>query len=64
MTAGPPGRPGSTGIAEELAPLRRVAVLVARPAPPGEMFTAVTEEAGRLLGEGHAAMSRPPLAPG
>ena len=45
-------------IAEEQAALRRVAVLVARAAPPGEVFTAVTEEAGRLLAAGHAAMSR------
>ena len=35
-----------------------MAVLVARAAPPGEVFTAVTEEAGRLLGAGHATMSR------
>src|SRR5207245_11650924 len=26
--------------------------------PPGEVFAAVTEEAGRLLSAGHAAMSR------
>jgi signal transduction histidine kinase len=58
VTAGPPERPGEHGIAEELAALRRVAVLVARAAPPGEVFTGVTEEAGRLLGAGHAAMSR------
>jgi hypothetical protein len=64
VTAGPLGRPREHGIAEELAALRRVAVLVARAAPAGEMFTAVTEEAGRLLGEGHAAMSPPSLAPG
>ena len=58
MTAGSPGRPREHQIAEEQAALRRVAVLVARAAPPGEVFTAVTEEAGRLLGAGHAAMSR------
>src|SRR6266576_324869 len=52
VTAGSPGR------SEEHAALRRVAVLVARAAAPGEVFTAVTEEAGRLLGAGHAAMSR------
>jgi GAF domain-containing protein len=35
--------------AAEQAALRRVATLVARAAPPGEVFAAVTEEAGRLL---------------
>jgi len=58
VTAGSPGRPREHRIAEEQAALRRVAVLVARAAAPGEVFTAVTEEAGRLLGAGHAAMSR------
>ena len=58
MTAGSPGRSREYWIAEEQAALRRVAVLVARAASPGEVFTAVTEEAGRLLGAGHAAMSR------
>ena len=58
MTAGSPGRPREHRIAEEQAALRRVAVLVARAAAPGEVFTAVTEEAGQLLGAGHAAMSR------
>ena len=58
MTAGSPGRPREHRIAEEQAALRRVAVLVARAAAPGEVFTAVTEEAGRLLGAGHATMSR------
>ena len=38
-------------MAEEQAALRRVAVLVARAAPPSEVFTAVTEEAGRHGGE-------------
>ena len=37
------------GFAEEQAALRRVATLVARAAPPEEVFTAVAEEAGRLL---------------
>ncbi|MCU1379722.1 MAG: histidine kinase, partial [Acidimicrobiales bacterium] len=37
------------GSAEEQAALRRVATLVARAAPPGEVFAAVTAEAGRLL---------------
>jgi GAF domain-containing protein len=40
----------SDRIAEEQAALRRVAALVARRAPPEEVFTAVIAEAGRLLG--------------
>jgi signal transduction histidine kinase len=36
-------------VAEEQAALRRVATLVAGAAPPGEVFAAVTAEAGRLL---------------
>ncbi|HEY2075988.1 MAG TPA: GAF domain-containing protein [Streptosporangiaceae bacterium] len=46
------------GFAEEQAALRRVATLVARPAPPEEVFTAVTEEAGRLLSANYATMAR------
>jgi signal transduction histidine kinase len=46
------------GFADEQAALRRVAMLVARGAPPGEVLTAVTEEAGRLLHAGHATMGR------
>jgi signal transduction histidine kinase len=46
------------GFAEEQAALRRVATLVARAAPPGEVFAAVTGEAGRLLGVHHATMAR------
>jgi GAF domain-containing protein len=45
-------------IAEEQAALRRVATLVARAAPPAEVLTAVTEEAGRLLGVSYASMAR------
>jgi signal transduction histidine kinase len=45
-------------IAEEQAALRRVAVLVARAAPPEKVFAAITEEAGRLLSVGHAVLSR------
>jgi GAF domain-containing protein/predicted ATPase len=45
-------------MAEEQAALRRVATLVARAAPPGEVFAAVTEEAGRLLQAHHAWMAR------
>jgi signal transduction histidine kinase len=46
------------GFAEEQAALRRVATLVARGAPPDEVLTAVTGEAGRLLHAGHATMGR------
>ena len=56
--AASPGQSRAHGIADDQAALRRVAVLAARAAPPGEVFAAVTEEAGRLLGAGHAAMSR------
>jgi len=48
----------SERIAEEQAALRRVAVLVANGAPPEEVFTAVTAEAGRLLGADQAAVGR------
>ena len=53
-----PGRVGDDRIAGEQAALRRVATLVARAAAPEEVFAAVTEEAGRLLGAHHATMSR------
>ena len=56
--AASPGRSRGHGIADDQAALRRVAVVAARAAPPGEVFAAVTEEVGRLLGAGHAAMSR------
>jgi signal transduction histidine kinase len=46
------------GFAEERAALRRVAALVARTAPPEEVFAAVTEEAGRLLDADVTGMSR------
>jgi GAF domain-containing protein len=46
------------GYAKEQAALRRVATLVARAAAPGEVFAAVTEEAGRLLRADHATMNR------
>jgi len=45
-------------IAEEQAALRRVAVLVARAAPPEKVLAVITEEAGRLLSVGHAVLSR------
>jgi signal transduction histidine kinase len=46
------------GFAEEQAALRRVATLVARGAAPEEVFAAVTEEAGRLLGVNYTLMAR------
>jgi GAF domain-containing protein len=46
------------GFADEQAAPRRVATLVARGAPLQEVFAAVTEEAGRLLGAQHALLSR------
>ena len=46
------------GFAEEQAALRKVATLVARGAPPAEVLTALTGEAGRLLHADHAAMGR------
>jgi GAF domain-containing protein len=44
--------------AAEQAALRRVATLVARSAPPEELFAVVTEEAGRLLAADFAMMNR------
>ena len=44
--------------AREQAALRRVATLVARAAPPEEVFGAVAEEVGRLLGTDFTVMSR------
>jgi signal transduction histidine kinase len=46
------------GFADEQAALRRVATLVADAAPPEEVFTAVAEEAGRLLHANFATISR------
>jgi len=46
------------GFSEEQAALRRVATLVAHGAPPEEVLSAVTEEAGRLLHTDHASMGR------
>jgi signal transduction histidine kinase len=45
-------------LAEEQAALRRVATLVARGAPPAEVFDAVTGEAGRLVGADEAVLRR------
>jgi signal transduction histidine kinase len=46
------------GFAEEQAALRRVATLVARAAPPDEVFAAVTAEVGRALSADFSTMSR------
>jgi PAS domain S-box-containing protein len=45
-------------LADEQAALRRVATLVARGVPPGELFDAVTKEVGTLLGADLAGMIR------
>jgi GAF domain-containing protein len=47
-----------TRLADEQAALRRVATLVARGASPEEVFSAVSNEVGRLLGSGQAAVGR------
>jgi signal transduction histidine kinase len=49
---------GYRRIADEQAALRRVATLVARAAPPQEVFAAVTEEVGRLLTVNFAILVR------
>ncbi|MDT7743966.1 MAG: hypothetical protein QOE59_3044 [Actinomycetota bacterium] len=46
------------GFAEEQAALRRVATLVARAAPPEEVFAAVTVEVGRVLSVAFTVLSR------
>jgi signal transduction histidine kinase len=45
-------------LADEQAALQRVATLVARAAPQGELFSSVTEEVARLLQADHTTMSR------
>lgn len=45
-------------LAEEQAALRRVATLVARGSPPGEVFAAVTTEVGELVPADYAALGR------
>ena len=52
------GRTGDDRFTGEQAALRQVATLVARGAPPEEVFAAVTEEAGRLLGASFMSMAR------
>src|SRR5215472_9185393 len=56
--AAQPGGAGDDRFTGEQASLRRVATLVARAAAPEEVFAAVTEEAGRLLGADSATMAR------
>jgi signal transduction histidine kinase len=51
-------RGGLARLAEEQAALRRVATLVARAAPPEEVFAAVTEEIGQLLPVDTAGLGR------
>jgi signal transduction histidine kinase/ketosteroid isomerase-like protein/uncharacterized protein YoaH (UPF0181 family) len=51
-------RAGLARLAEEQAALRRVATLVARGAPPEEVFAAVTEEVGRQLAVDIANLGR------
>ncbi len=51
-------RAGLTRLAQEQTALRRVATLVARGAPPEDVFTAVSEEAGQLLQAGRTTMVR------
>jgi signal transduction histidine kinase len=51
-------RAGIARLAEEQAALRRVATLVARGAPTHELFAAVPEEVGKLLGADQTGMSR------
>jgi signal transduction histidine kinase len=46
------------GFADEQAALRRVATLVARGAPPEEVFTAVTVEAGQLVPADYMILTR------
>ena len=53
-----PGRTGDGRFTGEQAALRRVATLVARSAAPEDVFAAVTEEAGRVLGADHTSMAR------
>ena len=45
-------------LADEQAALRRVATLVARGVSPAELFSAVSNEVGRLFGSGQAAIGR------
>jgi GAF domain-containing protein len=52
------GRVALTRLAEEQAALRRVATLVARGVRPDEIFAAVSDEVGRLVGTDSATVMR------
>ena len=54
----PPGQARLRELAEEQAALRRVATLVAKGASPGEVFSAVADELGRLIGADASYVSR------
>jgi signal transduction histidine kinase len=54
----PPDQSRLGQLAEEQAALRRVATLVARATPPEQVFAAVAEEVGRLLGVDFAILVR------
>jgi signal transduction histidine kinase len=54
----PPGQERLRRLAEEQAALRRVATLVAKGAQPAEVFTAVADELGHLIGAEASFVSR------
>src|SRR2546423_622130 len=54
----PPDQTRLRQLADEQAALRRVATLVARGSRPAEIFSAVAEEIGRLLGADNAGVGR------
>jgi signal transduction histidine kinase len=60
----PPGRTRLRELAEEQAALRRVATLVAKAASPAEVFSAVADELGRLIGAEASYVLRVELSTG
>ena len=60
----PPGQARLRELADEQAALRRVATLVAGGASPAEVFSAVADELGRLIGAEATFVSRVNYAPG
>jgi signal transduction histidine kinase len=58
MAPDPPGQTRLRQLADEQAALRRVATLVAGGARPAEVFTAVADELGRLIGAEATFVSR------
>ena len=60
----PPDQARLRQLADEQAALRRVATLVAGGAPPGEVFTAVADELGHLIGAEATFVSRVDPPPG